>query len=209
VANTSAALPTRLIARANGWSVTDLPPARLVRRILRVDHAGEHGAVSIYTAQLAVLGDRRPDLRGWLAETLAHEQRHRSVFLGAMPARSAKPCRAMFVWAVGGWLLGRLTVLAGPEAVMACTAAVESTVHAHLKSQAAFLDRVDPQLAALVRDIQTEEHDHLAFAERHHDPGRFMSRLIRWIVAASTETLIAISTRGDSLRLERALAKSA
>ena len=89
---------------------------------------------------------------------------------------------------------------------MACTAAVERTVHAHLVSQAAFLDRIDPQLALLVRDIQAEEDDHLDFAERHHDASTFMARAISWVVGAATETLIAISTRGDSFHLERALA---
>jgi ubiquinone biosynthesis monooxygenase Coq7 len=183
-------------------------PSRIVRRILRVDHAGEHGAVSIYSAQIAGLHGRHTDLRQWLIETLAHEDRHRSAFRAAMPDRAAKPCRAMVVWSAGGWLLGRLTALLGPQAVMACTAVVERAVHGHLRSQAAFLDQVDPALASVVREIQKEEDAHLEFAERHHDADRLTARAIRLIVAAATETLIAISTRGDSLRLDKALATS-
>jgi ubiquinone biosynthesis monooxygenase Coq7 len=184
-------------------------PDQVVRRILRVDHAGEHGAVSIYTAQIAGLGARHAELQRWLEQTLAHEMRHRCAFRDAMPDRRAKPCRALIVWSAGGWLLGRLTALLGPDAVMACTAVVEATVHGHLKSQASFLDRVDPPLAALVREIQVEEDDHLAFAERHHDANAPLARIIRTVVAAATETLIALSTRGDSLRLDRALAAPA
>jgi ubiquinone biosynthesis monooxygenase Coq7 len=176
-----------------------------VRRILRVNHAGEHGAVAIYTAQIAQLGGRDPVLVAWLAETLAHEKRHRAAFLDAMPARTAKPCRALAVWNIGGALLGRLTALLGPLGVMVCTAAVERTVHAHLVDQARFLDRADPALATLVRDIQTEEDDHLAYAEARHDRGAAVARVVAVLVSVATETLIALSTRGDSWRLNRAL----
>ncbi|HRE44597.1 MAG TPA: demethoxyubiquinone hydroxylase family protein, partial [Terricaulis sp.] len=59
--------------------------ARIIRRILRVNHAGEHGAVFIYSAQLARARRAYPDLIPWLEETLAHEQRHRARFYEAMP----------------------------------------------------------------------------------------------------------------------------
>lgn len=75
---------------------------RLIPRILRVNHAGEHGAVAIYSAQLAHARRAHPDLAPWLSETLAHEQTHRTRFREAMPSRAAKPCRMMFVWSFGG-----------------------------------------------------------------------------------------------------------
>jgi ubiquinone biosynthesis monooxygenase Coq7 len=85
--------------------MSKLQPKRVVRRILRVDHAGEHGAVSIYTAQMVGLGTRHPDVQRWLAETLSHEKRHREAFREAMPGRAAKTCRALIVWsaAAGSW----------------------------------------------------------------------------------------------------------
>jgi ubiquinone biosynthesis monooxygenase Coq7 len=182
--------------------------ARLIRRILRVDHAGEHGAISIYTSQIARARRAYPDLLAWLQETLGHELRHREAFLAAMPTRNAKACRAMAVWSIGGALLGRVTALFGRGGVMICTAAVERTVHRHLQEQIAFLEREDAELAEVVRQIQIEENEHLAFADRHHDSRALSALVLSWIVSTLTELLIFLSTRGDSLRLRSALSSS-
>jgi ubiquinone biosynthesis monooxygenase Coq7 len=165
--------------------------------------------VSIYSAQIAHLGRRHPELRAWLIETLAHERRHRATFRDAMPSRAAKPCRALIVWSVGGWVLGCLTALMGRAGVMACTAAVERTVHGHMEEQIAFLERRDPELARSIRDIQLEEMAHLDYAERNLAPGSLLSWVLEPFIAACTEGLIALSTRGDSIRLRRALAAEA
>ena len=177
---------------------------RLIPRILRVNHAGEHGAVAIYSAQLARARRAYPDLIPWLSETLAHEQKHRT--REAMPTRTAKPCRLMFVWSFGGAALGALTALSGRTGIYVCTAAVERTVHRHLVEQIAFLERADPALAQIVRDILIEEDAHLAHAEAHHNAHGPFARALAALVSAATETLIFLSTRGDSLHLRRALA---
>lgn len=179
---------------------------RLIPRILRVNHAGEHGAVAIYAAQLAQARKGHPDLVPWLSETLSHEERHRARFREAMPTRAAKPCRMMFVWSFGGAALGALTAACGRTGIYACTAAVERTVHKHLVEQIAFLERADPALAPIVRDILVEEDAHLAHAEAHHNTRGPFARALGAVVSAATETLIFLSTRGDSLRLRAAMA---
>lgn len=181
---------------------------RLVRRILRVNHAGEHGAIAIYGTQIGRARTRYPDLGAWLDETLSHEQRHRAAFLEAMPARGAKPCRALIVWSVGGRMLGWITALFGRAGVLICTAAVERTVHRHLNEQIAYLAERDPSLAALIRDIQVDEDAHLAFAEAQQSQRGFAARLLAGIVAGATETLIWVSTRGDSMRLRSAMRRA-
>jgi ubiquinone biosynthesis monooxygenase Coq7 len=178
---------------------------RLIPRILRVNHAGEHGAVAIYSAQLAHARRAHADLVPWLEDTLAHEQTHRSRFREAMPTRAAKPCRMMFVWSFGGAALGALTAACGRTGIYVCTAAVERTVHKHLVEQIAFLDRVDPPLAQIVRNILIEEDAHLAHAEAHHNARGLFARALSALVSAATETLIFLSTRGDSLRLRSAM----
>lgn len=187
----------------------ELNKQRLIRRILRVNHAGEHGAIAIYTAQIAICQRVTPDLLEWLNETLSHERKHRERFLNAMPSRQAKPCRALIVWSFGGRLLGTLTSLFGRTGVMICTSAVERTVHRHLHEQIAFLDRSDAELAETVREILKDEDAHLAYADEHHDRHTLFAKFLSWIVSVATETLILISTRGDSLRLKSALAASA
>ncbi len=174
----------------------------LIQRILRVNHAGEHGAVSIYSAQIARAQKANPELIPWLTETLEHEKTHRAMFLEAMPSRAAKPCRALQVWSIGGMILGSVTALFGRAGVMICTAAVERTVHKHLVEQIGFLVRHDPELADIIRSIQVEEDQHLQYAAQRLDPNSGLAKLVGPIVAVATELLILISTRGDSRKLK-------
>jgi len=181
------------------------PESRIIRRILRVNHAGEHGAVSIYSAQIAWARRRAPDILDWLEDTIGHEQKHRELFRSAMPARSAKPCRLMSIWSVGGTVLGWVTARMGRAGVMACTAAVERTVHQHLVEQQAFLNRHDMELLGIVQTVQVDEDAHLAHAEANLKGGGWLAKAIYPAVAAATELMIFVSTRGDSLRLRAAM----
>jgi ubiquinone biosynthesis monooxygenase Coq7 len=179
------------------------PQARLASQILRVNHAGEHGAMAIYRAQMAQLGNKRPELTRWLNETLTHETNHRERFRAAMADRSVTPCGALAVWSVGGSLLGRSMAMFGPFGVMVCTAAVERTVHRHLNDQVVFLSGYDDALANLIREIQIEENEHLEYAEARHNPAGLFARLLSSLVAGATELLIMASTQGSSIGLSR------
>ena len=184
----------------DGTPVHSPEQARLVRRILRVNHAGEHGAIAIYKAQRQAAW-RYPEFRAWIDETLAHEEAHRAAFRAAMASRAARPCGGLIVWSAGGTLLGWITGLLGRSGLMICTAAVERAVHRHLDAQIAYLEGRDNALAAIIRDIQREEQAHLAFAEDHHHAGGVFATILDGVVTAATETMIWLSTRGDSRRL--------
>ncbi|HEU4377757.1 MAG TPA: demethoxyubiquinone hydroxylase family protein, partial [Hyphomicrobiaceae bacterium] len=113
--------------------------ALTIARILRVNHAGEYGAIRIYGAQVSVAKRWLPDVVPALTQMLGHEQQHCSKFFAAMPARGSRPCRIMSLWSMGGWLLGFLTAVAGRQSIWVCTAAVEAAVHRHLDDQLHFL----------------------------------------------------------------------
>lgn len=178
-----------------------------VARILKVNHGGEHGASRIYAAQIAAARLRCPDLVPELADLLAHERRHEQIFLALMPARAARPCRLMPLWAVGGLALGLFTGLLGRTGVFLCTEAVERTVHRHLDHQLAWLAadpaRADPDLAAAIAAIRTEEEGHLTWAADRRPPQTAITRALYATVAATVEALIWLSTQGESGRLER------
>ena len=174
---------------------------RMVRRILRVNHAGEQGAIAIYGAQIARARSRYPDLLPWLEETLGHEKKHRETFLALMSARAITPCPVAGIWSVGGAALGFVTALLGRSGVVVCTAAVERTVHKHMVEQIAYLQGRDDALADGIRQVQVEEDAHLAFAEANHDPRAPFARFLSMAVEIVTEVLIWLATRGVSARL--------
>jgi ubiquinone biosynthesis monooxygenase Coq7 len=176
-----------------------------VARILKVNHAGEYGAIRIYSAQIRVAKQRFPDVVPALAEMLGHEKQHCERFFAAMPARVSRPCRVMSLWSLGGSLLGFLTALAGRQSIWVCTAAVESAVHRHLDDQLHFLSGRDADLHALILSIREEELAHLRHAVDHlHEPGP-TQRALQAAISAVTDLLIWLSTWGDSTRMARDL----
>src|ERR1700754_5345164 len=131
-----------------------------IESMIRVDHAGEYGAVRIYEGQLAVLR-RRKDAAASV-ETIEHmaaqEQRHLKTFDALVNERRVRPTALEPVWRVAGFALGAATALMGEKAAMACTAAVEEVIDEHYGEQIARLDG-DP---ALKRDIEKFRADEIA-----------------------------------------------
>lgn len=128
-------------------------------RMLRVDQAGEYGATRIYAGQLAVMGDRAPNA-GEVAQMAAQEADHRRRFDALIAARGVRPTALQPVWSVAGYALGAATALIGPEAAMACTAAIETEIDLHYTQQLDELGDSDPELAALVREFRDDERAH-------------------------------------------------
>ncbi|MDR6840279.1 demethoxyubiquinone hydroxylase family protein [Pseudoxanthomonas sacheonensis] len=164
-------------------------------RILKVDHAGEHGAVNIYRAQILVSRITAPELTATLREFIAHEQRHRALFWNRMQSRAVRRCRSYPLCGLGGYLLGFLTALLGRQAIAATTFAVESVVLGHLEEQLLVLKDGDPEAYATVLDIVEEEREHHDHGKRLMEAGRFWPWLITPVVRFSTETVIWLGMR--------------
>jgi 3-demethoxyubiquinol 3-hydroxylase len=179
--------------------------ALTIARIVRVNHAGEFGAIRIYSAQITVCRWLWPDCLPALSEMLKHERNHCAIFRAAMPSRKSRPCRVMQFWSYGGWLLGCLTALLGRQGVWACTAAVEAAVHRHLDDQLYFLRDRDPQLYGIILSIREEELAHLHHAEEQLQSPGMVLQFLRRTIALATDGLIWLSTWGDSNRMARAL----
>ncbi len=98
--------------------------------ILRVDHAGEYGAVAIYKGQLAVFERQHGKERivGQLKEMAAQEQEHLDAFDRMLSAGSVRPTAMSPVWNAAGFALGVGTALLGEKAAHACTEAVETVI---------------------------------------------------------------------------------
>src|SRR5688500_20116974 len=129
--------------------------------MIRVDQAGEYGATRLYAGQLAVMGDRAP-LSGEIRAMAEQEAGHLAAFDALVAKRGVRPTALQPVWAAAGYALGAATALIGPEAAMACTAAVEEEIDRHYTRQ---LDRLemakgtpddDPELAEMIERFRTE-----------------------------------------------------
>lgn len=133
--------------------------SRTIERMIRVDQAGEFGATRIYAGQLAVMGDRAPQ-SAEIAHMAAQEADHRARFDALMARRGVRPTALQPLWSAAGFALGAATALIGPEAAMACTAAIETEIDRHYTQQLDELGEDDAELAGLVREFRDDEREH-------------------------------------------------
>jgi ubiquinone biosynthesis monooxygenase Coq7 len=133
-----------------------------IESMIRVDHAGEYGAVRIYEGQLAVLGRRKGAEQS--AEMIRHmaeqEQHHLKTFDRMVNERRVRPTALEPVWRVAGFALGFGTALMGEKAAFACTAAVEEAIDEHYAAQLEALGDSDPALKQTVTDFRADEAAH-------------------------------------------------
>lgn len=134
-----------------------------VESMIRVDHAGEYGAVRIYQGQLAVLKRRKDTARA--VETITHmeaqEQQHLAAFDKLINERRVRPTALEPLWRVAGFALGAATAALGEKAAYACTAAVEEVIDQHYAGQIAALEQgQDEALKMAVADFRADEAAH-------------------------------------------------
>lgn len=133
--------------------------SRKTAAMLRVDQAGEYGATRIYAGQIAVMGDRAPGSQE-IAGMARQEEEHRKRFDAMIAQRGVRPTALQPLWSMAGFALGAATALIGPEAAMACTAAIETEIDQHYTEQLEELGEEDPELAAVIRQFRDDEREH-------------------------------------------------
>ena len=164
-------------------------------RILKVDHAGEHGAVNIYRAQILVARWTAPLMTPVLRHFLEHERGHRALFSNALQLRGVRRCRSYVLCGVGGWTLGLVTGLLGPSAIAATTFAVESVVLQHLMEQQRQLAPIDSEAFEAVSRIVAEEQEHHDHGRDAMPSGAFWPPILTPVVRVSTEAVIWLGMR--------------
>ncbi|MEK8035020.1 demethoxyubiquinone hydroxylase family protein [Ideonella sp. DXS29W] len=164
-------------------------------RILKVNHAGENGAVHIYAGQLLLARLTAPSLVGEIAEFKSHEERHRSIFWAELERRGRPRCRSYLLCGVGGYALGLATGLFGRNAIAATTVAVERVVLRHLRQQLVDLQGRDEAAQRAIAAIVAEEQQHHDQSAAHIQSQALWLRLLSPLVAASTEAVIWVGMR--------------
>lgn len=135
---------------------------QMLDEIIRVDHAGEFGAVQIYRGQIAVFEAMHGKERmvALLREMEKGEQEHLDTFDRLIADRDVRPTAMAPVWRLLGFGLGAATALMGEKAAHACTAAVEEVIEEHYAQQAKSLDTLDPELGEVVGRYREDELKH-------------------------------------------------
>lgn len=139
------------------------PTARdIVERVIRVDQAGEYGAIRIYEGQLAALratGRGNGETARKIEAMLRQERQHNATFDRLLVERRVRPTALQPLWSVAGFALGAATALLGDQAAMACTVAVEETIDKHYAAQR---DQLGDDEASLRETVETFRKEELA-----------------------------------------------
>ena len=159
-------------------------------RILKVNHAGEFGAISMYTGQIAVARLFARDLVPELVEFRSHERGHREIFGAELERRGRSRCKSYWLCGFGGLVLGLLTGLLGRSGISATTVAVESVVLRHLEKQLVELRGMDERAVSTISSIVSEERAHRDQAALHVTRNSRLRRVLEPLVSAATESVI-------------------
>ena len=176
---------------------------RMIKRMIRVDQAGEYGAVRIYEGQLSVLG--KADSAPVLELMAEQERRHLDTFNKLIPQHRVRPTALLPLWHVAGFALGAGTAMLGEKAAHACTVAVEEVIDEHYSGQIARLDAeiaagggkngIEKELRQTCEEFRLEEVEHkqksLEMGAREAPGYEVLTGLIR----AGSRLAIWLSTR--------------
>lgn len=173
------------------------PNGARVAEMIRVDHAGEYGAVQIYRGQRAVFDalPKKARTAKLLKEMEEGEASHLETFDRLIAERGVRPTLMSPLWNAAGFGLGAVTALMGEKAAMACTAAVEEVIEGHYAEQAEELDIAEPELAGTVRQFREEEleHKHTAETEGAQDAPGY--GLLKAVIQAGCRVAIRVSEK--------------
>ncbi len=108
-----------------------------IEEFIRVDQAGERGAIKIYEGQLLALNTlvKNENLKKMIEEMKSHEKEHLDFFNKEIKKRNIKPTKLMPLWDLLGVGLGFSSVIMGKKAAMLCTASVEEVIDEHYQNQ--------------------------------------------------------------------------
>ena len=140
-----------------------------LEEFIRVDHAGERGAIKIYEGQLLALKTfkKDPELLKLVEEMREHEQEHSDFFENEIRERNIKPTKFLPLWDLLGVGLGFGSTILGKKAAMLCTASVEEVIDKHYQSQIDQLQDDEKKLREKIKKFRADELEHKDIAYEH------------------------------------------
>ena len=143
---------------------------KILEEIIRVDHAGERGAIKIYEGQLLALKTLKQDedLKRKIEEMKIHETEHYEYFEEQIKQRNIKPTKFLPIWDLLGVGLGFGSTILGKKAAMLCTASVEEVIDKHYQSQ---INQLGPEEKDLKKKIIKFREDELHHKDIAYEKG--------------------------------------
>ena len=168
-----------------------------VEEFIRVDHAGERGAVKIYEGQLLALNTlvKNEDLKKTIEEMKVHEIEHCQFFEKEIKKRNIKPTKFLPLWDLLGIGLGFSSTLLGKKAAMLCTASVEEVIDKHYLDQINQLGPEEKELKKKIIKFREDELHHKDIAYERGATKKGLYSIMDKIIKTGSKIAINISEK--------------
>ena len=170
---------------------------KTLEEIIRVDHAGERGAIKIYEGQLLALKTIKQDpiLREKIENMKEHEKEHLEYFEKEIQKRKIKPTYLLPLWDLMGVTLGFGTALLGKKAAMLCTASVEEVIEDHYQNQIKKLGNDEMDLKAKIEKFKGDEINHKNIAYEAGATNKGIYSIMDKVIRTGSRIAITISEK--------------
>jgi|TARA_B110001454_G_C12709306_1_gene430034 3-demethoxyubiquinol 3-hydroxylase len=168
-----------------------------VEEFIRVDHAGERGAIKIYEGQLLALNTLVNDenLKKTIEEMKVHEKEHCDYFENEIKKRNIQPTKLLFLWDLLGIGLGFGSTMLGKKAAMLCTASVEEVIDEHYLNQINQLTSDEKKLKEKIIKFRLDELHHKNIAYKEGASKKGIYSILDKIIKTGSKIAINISEK--------------
>jgi len=168
-----------------------------IEEFIRVDHAGERGAIKIYEGQLLALNTiiNNEDLKKTINEMKKHEEEHCNFFEDEIKKRDISPTKFLPVWDLLGLGLGFGSTILGKKAAMLCTASVEEVIDEHYKNQIDELQNDEKNLKEKIIKFRNDELHHKDIAYEQGATKKGFYSIMDKIIKTGSKLAISISEK--------------
>jgi len=168
-----------------------------IEEFIRVDHAGERGAIKIYEGQLLALNTivKNEDLKNTINEMKKHEEEHCNFFEDEIKKRNINPTKLLPLWDLLGLGLGFGSTILGKKAAMLCTASVEEVIDEHYKNQIDQLQSDEKNLKEVITKFRNDELHHKDIAYEEGATKKGVYSLIDKVIKTGSRLAISISEK--------------
>ena len=168
-----------------------------IEEFIRVDHAGERGAIKIYEGQLLALNTfvKNENLKKTIEKMKKHEKEHLDFFSKEIKKRKIKPTKLLPLWDVLSVGLGFSSAIMGKKAAMLCTASVEEVIDKHYQNQINQLHSNEKVLKEKIKKFRDDElhHKNIAYENGASKEGLYL--ILDKIIKTGSKVAISISEK--------------